>query len=171
SVITKVYFPREIVPIAVVIANAVNFTLALAVLVPFLLLFGLGASWQWVLFPLVLVAQTLFTSGLALLLAGLNVYFHDIEMIMETLLLAWFFLTPVVYDLSQLSHVGILAPARVIPILNPVASYIGAYREIFVTHAPPGPFFLGRAAASGVICFVVGYAAFVRMSRGFGDVL
>jgi homopolymeric O-antigen transport system permease protein len=172
QLVTKVYFPREILPISAVLVNGVNFLLALLVLIPVTIIFGIAPDPLWILFPVVLISQTLFTLGITFLVAGLNVFYRDTAYIVDVLLLAWFFLTPVFYDIRQVfnatndNEIGAVVLA-----LNPMAAYVTSYRAIFLTHTPPDGLALAAYVVVGLVVCLVGYAAFVRMSRTFGDVL
>lgn len=172
GLISKLYFPREVLPISAVLANTVNFIIALVLLLPVTILFGISPSWLWLYFPVILAAQLLFTLGVTLLVGATNVFFRDTQYIAEALLLAWFFLTPIFYDITQVFNDqsgGNLA--GLVLILNPVASFVNDYRSIFLTHTAPDPAALIRSLCIGGVTAAVGYATFVRMARDFGDVL
>lgn len=163
--IKKVAFPRELLPLALVLSNGVNFLLAV---VPFLVLAALSGRWphpMLALLPFVVVVQILFLSGVAMFLGCLNVYFRDTEQIVDVLILAWFILTPVFYSVEELSQ----QYARWIYILNPMASIISAYRLIFYHHAPMDVFFMLRMTIQAVVIFAIGYAFFLRRSRDFAE--
>jgi ABC-type polysaccharide/polyol phosphate export permease len=163
--IKKVNFPRELLPLSTVLSNGVNFLLALIPLVVIATLSGKPPSWLIVLVPLVMAVQLLFLTGLALFFGCLNVYFRDTEPIMDVLILAWFFLTPVFYSLEDLGGPN----ARLLYILNPMASIISTYRLIFYHQAPPDPAFLLRMGAQAVIVFAIGYWFFQRHAADFGE--
>jgi len=180
--IKKVFFPRELLPISVVLSSMINYLLALPVLFVLIALIHpgyetsvglrpiLGPSLLWL--PLVIVTQFVFLSGLALFLSALNVFFRDTEVIMDVLVTAWFFLTPVVYRLENLAK-----STEVIDWmyrLNPMAALIGAYRKIlyfgeFGSIQDIGGLLRTLATASAVL--VLGYLFFMRFSRQFGEEL
>ena len=178
--IKKVYFPREVLPIAVVLSNLVNFLLALIVLFAMLFAFGINLSRWALLLPLIIVIQLLFTLGLAFVLSTLNVFYRDTSVIMEVVLLAWFFLTPVFYPIDILPQqrvlFGLELPIRRLAyVLNPMGSLVSAYRDILwgsLEGGPPGPpalDFLARTATTALIILAVGYWVFIRYSRVFGE--
>jgi ABC-type polysaccharide/polyol phosphate export permease len=170
--VSKVNFPRETLPLAVVLSNGVNFLLALAVLLPLLLLFGITPSETWLLLPTVMVGQLFFVIGVSLVVASVNVHFRDTEYIADILLLAWLFLTPIFYDISQVfTPSDGVSPADVLLLLNPMAAYITQYREILLLHTVPDPVLLARSIAIGLVTCAVGMRLFNRLARGFGDVL
>lgn len=178
--IKKVYFPREVLPLSAVLANLVNFSLALVVLFVMLYAAGIGLTRWVILLPLVMLVQLAFTLGLAFLLSTLNVFYRDTAMIMDVLLLAWFFLTPVMYPMeilpAQSVVFGLTIPVqRLTYILNPMASLVASYRSILygsIQGGPPGPpaldFFL-RTAVTSFIVLLLGYWVFARYRATFGE--
>jgi len=134
-IIKKVYFPRELIPMAAVLANLVNILLTFVVLAIFLYAFDLGLTVHALWIPALLLTQVLFTMGLVFILSAFNVFYRDVIMILDVLMLAWFFLTPLVYPLEQLGSsqtvLGItFNPAVVMRWLNPMASIIDGYRTV-----------------------------------------
>ena len=174
--VKKVYFPREILPISTVLSNFVHFLLALIVLVAVMLVSGTPLTVWALILPLVIAIQLIFTLGLAFFLSAINVYFRDTAQILDVLMLAWFFLTPVVYSTDRIPQskiiFGVDVPVqRLAYILNPMASLIASYRVILSNGAPPDLGFLLRTVVTAVICLVLGYLFFMRASRNFGEVL
>lgn len=167
ALVMKVYFPREVLPLSAVLSNAVNFVLALIALFAMIFIFHVHLSATLLFLPVILLIQIIFASGLALILAALTVFYRDVEIITETVLLAWFFLTPVFYRMDDLFP----AYSRLMYIANPMASIIAAYRDILYLGGMPGLDFLGRTAATSVICLAGGYTFFRYSARRFGEEL
>jgi lipopolysaccharide transport system permease protein len=168
--IKKVYFPREVLPISVVLSNLMNFLLALIVLFGMIGVFRVGLTRWALLLPVVIVLQMIFTMGVALFLSTLNVFYRDTQVIMEVVMLAWFFVTPVFYPVSILPQsytlLGItLDVQRLVYILNPMASIIASYRVILYTGAAPALDFLTRTALTSVAVLLLGYLFFVRYAN------
>ena len=176
NLVKKVYFPREVLPIAAVLSQLTNFLLAFVVLFVALVVFRSNFSpWLWML-PLVIAIQTLFTIGVALILSTLNVFYRDTVMIMEVVMLAWFFLTPVVYSVNLLPNtvmVGniVLHPQRLIYILNPMASLIAIYRDLLYWGYRTDLDFFIRTGVTAVIVLIAGYLFFLRYRDRFGEEL
>jgi lipopolysaccharide transport system permease protein len=178
--IKKVYFPREILPTALIMSNLVNFCLALVALFAVILLFRINLTWWLLLLPLVIAVQALFTLGLAFFLSAINVFYRDTEVIMDVVVMALFFMTPVFYPIERLPQsfvaFGIDLPVqRLMYIVNPMASLIASYRSILYGSyigGPPGPpaldFFL-RTAVTALVFFIAGYLFFSHRSRRFGE--
>ena len=163
--IKKVAFPRELLPLSVVLSNGVNFVLALIPLFVLAWVYGKPPSLYLLLLPIVMVVQLLFLTGLALFLSALNVYFRDTESIIDVLMLAWFFLTPVFYSVDDLSQ----EYSRLIYILNPMASFISLYRLIFYYQSPTDLAFFVRMIAQALLVFAIGYAFFLWRAPDFGE--
>jgi ABC-type polysaccharide/polyol phosphate export permease len=176
NLVKKVYFPREALPVAAVLSQLTNFLLAFVVLFIALLVFRAQFSpWLWTL-PLVIAIQTIFTIGVALILSTLNVFYRDTVMIMEVVMLAWFFLTPVVYSLNMLPNTVTLGgvvihPQRLLYILNPMASLIAIYRDLLYWGYRTDLDFFIRTGATALVVLVVGYLFFLRYRDRFGEEL
>lgn len=174
ALVKKVYFPREVLPLSTVLSNLVNFLLALLVLFAMLFLFRIPLT-KWVLWlPFVMVTQVIFTLGLGLLLAAVNVFYRDTAVIMGVVLQAWFFLTPVFYPIDILPTERYVAGLnlnlhRLTYILNPMASVVSSYRVILYHGAPPALNFMLRTFATAVAVLVLGYLIFSRYSGAFGE--
>lgn len=174
NLVKKVYFPREILPIATVLAQLVNFLLALLVLFFLLIVFKMPLSPRWWMLPIVILLQTLFSIGLALILSAVNVYYRDTMMIMDVIIMAWFFLTPVFYPLDILPNnyevLGLtLDVHRLMYILNPMASLINTYRDLLYLGTYTELDFFLRTAVTSIAMLVLGYWIFVRLSPTFGE--
>lgn len=174
--IKKVYFPREVLPLATVLSNMINFLIALPVFFATAWILGVRLT-PWVfLVPFVLLVQVIFSVGIGLILATLNVFYRDTQIIMEVLMLAWFFVTPVIWDARVLPEVyafmGIALPIRrLVYILNPMASIIASYRDTLYWGTQPALDFFVRSAATAVIILIVGYLLFHRFSSLFAEEL
>ncbi len=174
NLVKKVYFPREALPIASVLANLVNFLLALVVLFVVLIIFRVHLSPYIWLLPVVILIQTCFVTGIALILATVNVFYRDTLMIMDVVMLAWFFLTPVFYAINVLPTSatvwGIhLDVHRLMYILNPMASLISTYRDLlYFGYRTDLDFFL-RTAVTALAVLVFGYWLCVRSSARFSE--
>lgn len=180
ALINKVYFPREALPISLVLSEGANFLLALPVLILIIVLAGIPLTVHALWLPVIILIQAAFALGMVFLLATANVFYRDTGLIMDVALLAWFFLTPVVYPMSNLETMTValgpyeVSAMRLSYILNPMASLVSSYRVILYgsLEGPPGPpdlFFLGRTALTALGVLVLGYWVFHRHSGAFGE--
>jgi ABC-type polysaccharide/polyol phosphate export permease len=182
ALLKKVYFPRELLPASAVFSNLVNFLFALVVLVIFLYAFGLGLTIHALWVPALLLTQLIFMLGLSFLLSALTVFYRDVLMILEVVILAWFFLTPIFYSLeiygaSQTLFGITFYPAQVMRWVNPMASIIDGYRTVLwgttLSNGPVSmnPIYLLRTFVTAVLTLVIGYAVFTRLDPLFGEKL
>ena len=165
--VQKVYFPREVLPISVVLANTVNFLLALLVIFPMIFLEGGTVTGTLLYLPIVVLNQVIFTLGVALFISAINVFYRDTGIIMETVLQAWFFMTPIIYRIEDV----LPEYARAMYILNPPASFIASYRDILYHGGITDLDFFLRTLATSVVVLVVGYIFFRSASRHFSEAL
>ncbi|MFM7175263.1 MAG: ABC transporter permease [Caldilinea sp.] len=172
--IKKVHFPTEVLPIATILANLVNFLLALLLLFAAILIFRIDFSpWIWLL-PAVILIQTMFTLGIVFFLSTLQVYYHDTLIVMDVVMLAWFFLTPVFYSANMLPVSYTVAGftvdiQRLVYILNPIASLVNMYRDLLYWGYRTDLDFFLRTFLTSVVVLVAGYWFFVRHSANFSE--
>jgi ABC-type polysaccharide/polyol phosphate export permease len=172
--IKKVYFPREILPLSAVLANLVNFLLALIPLFAMMLLFQAPFTVYLLLLPVVILVQLAFTLGVAFFVSCLNVFFRDTGVIMDVVLFAWFFLTPVFYPMQKIPQskeiMGLTVDVqRIMYIINPMSSIIATYRSLLYDGLPPAPDFLFRTVVTVLLILVLGYLFFARYAPRFGE--
>lgn len=123
SLITKVKFPRIILPLSTVVSNSINYILSLFVLILFLPVLGSSFSIKLLLLLPLFLLTFVFVLGLSLFLATCNVYFKDTPHILSVFMMAWFFMTPIIYPFSQIPE-----KFREIAYLNPMTVLIDFYR-------------------------------------------
>jgi ABC-type polysaccharide/polyol phosphate export permease len=172
--IKKVYFPREVLPLSLVLGNLVNFLIALPVFFLLALVMGSPITWWVLMLPFIILIQLFFTLGVGLITSTLNVFYRDTRHILDVLLLAWFFLTPIFYPITTIPEqhtlLGVAFNPRVwLRRLNPMASIIASYQDVLYWGAPTGVDFLLRTALTSLLVLVVGYLVFLRYSSRFGE--
>jgi lipopolysaccharide transport system permease protein len=164
--ITKVYFPRLVVPISSVISGIVDFVLAFAVLLGMMLYFGILPTLNVIWLPLLLLLAFVTALGVGMWLSALNVEFRDIRYVLPFLTQFWMFATPIVYPSSLLSE-----PWRTIYGLNPMAGVVEGFRwALLGTQTAPGPIVIVSAMAA-VIILVGGAFYFRKMEKTFADLV
>lgn len=176
NLVKKVYFPRLLLPSAVTAANLINYLLSLVVqfaIVAVMLHLKGGALSAWSLaVPVLILYHALFNLGLALLVGAANVYFRDTQHLVGVLLSAWFFMSPVMYNLSFVERFASASPLLVnLYLLNPMAVILTGYRTLILGT----PFPLSAWAAGGALLapliLVGAYALFQSSQRYFSDML
>ena len=166
TLVTKVRFPREIVPFSAISANALTALAMLVIAVPLCLVFPQGSAVTLVMVPVVLVLIFGMTLGLGLLLAGLNVYFRDVEHIITAIGLPWFFLTPIFYTFASVSQT--VTQEWVLTVLhygNPIAPGIIALQDALFWGTWPAWGDLLYTAVAAVVFLGIGLWAFTRLKR------
>ncbi len=165
NLISKVYFPRLIIPLASIGAGLIDFAIATLVLLLLMIFYGVGWSVNLLAAP-VLVVAVLFTAlGIGTFLSALNVAYRDFRYVIPFLIQLWMFATPVVYPAS-------LVPEKWqwILYLNPMAGLIEGFRSAFLGR--PFDFeALGISFTVAVIVFLVGVAYFEKVERRFADII
>lgn len=158
----KVYVPKIVFPVAAVLANLVNFLLSLIPLAFFFWLFDHPLHLTWLYLPVPLAGLILFATGCGLVVATINVFFRDMGHILEVFLRAYFFLSPIIYDLKHIDP-----RYHVLLLWNPMLYILDGFRDaLFYGELPPaGSAFL--SVAVGLVALTVGYALFRRYQDSF----
>ena len=169
NLIKKVLFPAEVLPLVAVLSNMIHFALALPIVAVFLVYYGHipdAAGLLW--FPVAVLVQLIFTSGIALVLAALTVHFRDIRDILANVLMLWFFATPIIYPWSQKE----VEAFRRFFDLNPFTHLAVSYQEILFFEGPVGHWrWLLALGVASVGVFLAGYWLFDRLRDSFAEVV
>jgi ABC-type polysaccharide/polyol phosphate export permease len=164
SLVTKVYFPREVLPTAAVLTKLVDLFFGFVILAAMMLYYGQAPEATSFWFPLIFSIHLVFTLGLTFPLAALNLYFHDVRFLVGVALTLWFYMTPILYPIDTV-------PDKYIWIfdINPNAVFINAYRRVILYGEEPELSKMLIGAGVAIVTFVVGYYIFKKMEPGFAD--
>jgi lipopolysaccharide transport system permease protein len=166
NLVTKIYFPREVLPIAAMLARLMDFGVAAVLVIIMLIIFQVPAfPLGWLFLPLILAIELMLILGLGLACAALNVFYRDVRSFLILGLQLWFYASPIIYPVS-------LVPEwlRQIYFLNPMAGIITAYRAVLLDGQLPGPY-LAVAGVISLVIFVAGYWFFKRVEFQFADIV
>jgi lipopolysaccharide transport system permease protein len=165
NVLTKVYFPRLILPIASVLAGLVDFAIAFGVLIAMMLHYDAVPGWGVVTLPLFTLLALATALAVGLWLSVLNVNYRDVRYTIPFLAQFWLFITPVAYSSS-------LVPEKWQAIygINPMAGVVDGFRWALLGKTPPGPMLLVSVAVA-VLLLAGGLFYFRRMEKTFADVI
>lgn len=130
DLIKKVYFPREIIPLSMLISNLISFLIMMIIVIIFLLIFGVAISEYIIFLPFIIILNTLFIIGIILITSSLQVFYRDMKYIIEMILVFWFYLNPMFYPLSLVAEVS--PKFLFVYMLNPLACLITFYRIILL---------------------------------------
>lgn len=174
NLVKKAAFPRVMLPLSIVLANFVNLALSLGVVWIYVRLAGeISGAWYWL--PLALVTQVAFCLGISLVLSALNVFFRDVQHLVGVVAMAWFFMTPVIYDASLIEKVT-SNPATLFWLtqlfyLNPMTGLLALYRATLIGAPVPGLYLLIPSLLVAWLVCVAGCAVFTRFQGRFADEL
>ena len=164
ALVTKVYFAREVLPMAAVLVALFDFLVASSVLAVLMVWFRVGITWTALALPLIIVVQLAFTAGIALLFAMANLFYRDLRHLTDVLLTVWMFCTSVVYPVDQVG--GRLG--RVMA-LNPMTPIIDAYRSVLLRGELPAATPFAASAFIALAVLAIGWLAFHRAEPRFAE--
>ena len=164
NLVTKVYFPREILPFSAVLVSLFDFIVASTVLGLLMWYYGIDVGWSVAFIPVIVLVQLAFTAGLALLVSMAHLFYTDVKHIFELVLTVWMFATAVLYPVERIGGTA----GRVLQ-LNPMTPIIDAYRDVLLrgTLPEPGPF--AAAAAVAIVTFLMSWILFHRAEFRFAE--
>ncbi|HUN25889.1 MAG TPA: ABC transporter permease [Steroidobacteraceae bacterium] len=166
NLLTKIYFPRFMLPAAVTLSGLVDFFVGSLLLIGFIAYYHISIGWIALLWPALVVLMVLLALAISLFLAALNVKYRDVKYAVPFAVQLWMFATPVIYPTS-------LVPARFQPYLalNPATGLIEAFRHILAPSTPMRWDLLGISAAATLVAILAGFAFFQRTERSFADLI
>jgi len=167
NLLTKVYFPRLVIPIAAVLGGLVDLGISFLVLLALMAAYGIAPTWHVVFLPLFVLLALATAVAVSLWLSALNVLYRDVQYVIPFLVQLWMFVSPVIYPISSIPA----GPLRVAFALNPMTGVIGGFRwALLGQQFPPGGY-LWISLAVVVALLLGGIVYFKRMERVFADVV
>lgn len=166
NLVQKIYFPRMVLPISTVVTAFVNMLLSELVVFAVLLISGFGISRYILALPIVWLVQFLFVLGIVLFVSALTVYIRDLAHILDIVVMAWFYATPIVYPPEMIP-----AQFSFLTYLNPMYGIIDGYRNILYYKCLPDFSTMALAFGLGVATIFIGGFVFQRLQRGFAEEL
>jgi len=163
--ITKVYFPRMIIPGAAVAAGLVDFAIAFVILVLLMFYYGVGITLNILMFPVMVLLTTLLALGTGMWLSALNVKYRDVRFALPFMVQLWMYLSPVIYPTSFLP-----VKLRSLLLLNPMTGIIEGFRSALLGR----PFnWIALAISTVITLILLIYASysFRRMEKSFADIV
>jgi ABC-type polysaccharide/polyol phosphate export permease len=162
--LTKVAFPREILPLAAVLARLVDVGVSHGVLLLIMAWYRVPLGWTLLLLPIPLAIELAFLLGLGFLLSAANLFYRDVAQLLTVVLSLWIFLTPVVYPLGQV-------PLAYRPWIaaNPMTPVVSGFRSLVVEGRLPDPAPLLTSAAIALATLLVGYVVFKHLEPLFAE--
>ena len=166
SMITKVYFPRLVVPMASVLSGVVDFMIAFVVLLGMMVYFNIRpTSVVWTL-PFFIILALMTALGAGLWLSALNVIFRDVGYVIPYLTQFWFFVTPIIYSSTEVT-----GNWQIIYALNPMVGVVNGFRWALLGTETGPSFTLAVSAGISLVVLISGMFYFRRMERTFADMV
>lgn len=165
SLITKVYFPRVIIPAAAVLAGLLDFAIAFLLLIPLLLYYDIEVTWKILLLPLFILQATLLALGAGMWLSALNVKYRDVRYALPFVIQLWLFASPVIYPASMMPDRW-----RWVLALNPMTGIIESFRASLFGHEFPVATIL-PAVVITIVILLYSFFAFRRAEDSFADIV
>jgi len=166
GLVKRVPMPRELLPISTVLANALHFLIQIGLLVVLVLFAGYGVNKYWLLLPVIFLLELIFVCGLSLVTAALNVYFRDMQYVVESATTVLFWLVPIFYSFSMIP-----SEYRSIYLYNPIAAVVLACRAIMMEGRMPPSSLLIKLPLVSFGFLIFGFFFFRRLKRKFADYL
>lgn len=162
NIVKKVYFPREILPISIVTSEAINFVISTAIILVFVLVYGVGISKYLLFYPLVLLVQYFLLIGISFIVSSVTVFFRDLQHFIGIGLQLLFYATPIVYAPGQIPE-----SFQWIIKYNPMTYTINGYRNIFYYKQMPELKSLAIVFGISIILCIIGYKLFHNLQKKF----
>lgn len=166
NLVTKIYIRREILTLSSVISSLISSFFEFLVLLPLLIILGIGLSATFLLFPFIHILFLMIVYGTGLILASLFVYYRDLNQIWDLILQVGFFLSPIFYPLSYVPQ-----KYAFYYMLNPITVLINMYRAIILDGTLPGMYDIIYVFMVGSVLLFAGTVLFKKLSRGFAEVI
>jgi lipopolysaccharide transport system permease protein len=166
DIIKKIYFPREILPLAAMLARLIDLFVAAILLILLILFFRVPLfPTGWLFLPVILIIQAVLITGLGLALAAANAFYRDVQPLAQLGIQLWFYASPIIYPVSMVPD-----SLRPFYFLNPMAGILEAYREVLLNQSMPGSYLYITGAVS-LIVFIAGYWFFKRVEFQIVDIV
>lgn len=162
--IKAIFFPREILPLSIVLSSLFHFLITFIFVFPILMIYGYFPQWSYVSLPAIIFFQSLFIFGLSLFLSSIHVFFRDLRYILDVILMAWFWLTPIAYPIS-------LIPDKYLFFyrLNPMTLFVTAYREVLLDGGLPAPKYWIAIFIATLGSLVLGYLPYLKVKKRLAE--
>lgn len=167
EMIKKIYFPREVLPLACVTSNFINMLFCFILVFAVLIFSGIGVSVRALFFlPVVMIVEYVMALGFTLAISAATVYFKDLEHIVTVILMAWIYLTPILYSFD-------IIPEKIVWIfkINPMAHVIEAYHSVLYWKQVPTGMGLLYSIVFAVVILILGEFIFARLNDNFAEEL
>jgi ABC-type polysaccharide/polyol phosphate export permease len=163
NVVTKIYFPKEIFPLAAVLASLFDLVIASGAIIIFLFVARVGVSAQLAWVPLLLVILVIMVAGVGMILSAASLFFRDVKYVVEVFLTFGIFFTPVFYDVHMLGSKGKWL------LLNPIAPILEGLSDCVVRHQAPDLSWFAYSTGFALTALLAGFVFFKHLEPAFAE--
>jgi len=165
SIVSKVAFPREILPFSIILVSLLDFLIAASIFVVLLVYYQIPIGSAALFVPAIVIAQMALITGISLLTASVYVRYRDVRFIVPIVLQMWFFINPIFYSTQNVPQ-----QFQLLYYFNPMAVFIGAFRSVIFLNQLPDLVSFGIASGVSLLVLLIGYAVFKKAESKFADI-
>lgn len=166
SLVQKIYFPREVLPVSAMLARLADFGVAAILVVILILIYQVQLTFLGILIlPLIVLIQITLVLGMGLITSALNVFYRDVQPLLALGTQLWFYASPIIYPVTLVPE-----NLRTFYYLNPMAGILEAYRDVILRGSTPG-YYLWVSAGSALLILIGGNLFFKRVEHLFADIV
>jgi len=166
GLVKKVYFPREVLPLATVVSSLVDFVISALILVVMMIIYRIIPSWHLVFVPLLFLVQVAMAMAFALISSAMTVVFRDLQFVIPFLTQLLMYASPVIYTVRNLRP-----DLKLLMFLNPITGVIEGYRSILIYHQITNMIYLVISIGFTLVLLIGSYNLFKRIERYLADVI
>lgn len=166
NLVSKIYFPREVLPLSAIMVSFIDFVIAASIFVLLVLYYQVPIGATILLVPLILLVQILLTFAISLAGSAVMVFYRDVRFVIPLALQLWMYASPIIYPVT-------VVPEWLRPFyfLNPMAVLIDSYRRVILLNQMPDWLYLGLATVISILLTIAAYLYFKRAERQFADLI
>jgi len=169
NLVTKTYFPREVLPLGVIGAALFDYLIASSIFVFLLIYYQVPVTIYFLWIPVFLIIQIFLMLGIILIGSALTVFYRDVRFVVPLGIQLWMYATPIIYPLDLVEKA--VPQFRTLYTLNPMVGIVESYRNVILRGLPPNFNDLGLAALVSFVLFIGGYIMFKRLEVLFNDLI
>ncbi len=166
NLVTKIYFPREIIPLSGVAINFIDYLIGLLLYFVMLAIYKVPLTWNFLWLLPLLAMLVVYTTSVCLLLAALNVYYRDVKLATTFIIQFLFFATPVIYSIDAVDNRW-----KMLLFLNPLTFIVENMRRVTIEGRAIVLWQLGLELLGIIVLYIIIYRIFIRIERAFADVI
>ena len=166
NLITKIYFPREIIIYSIILANGFDFLIAASIYAVMMIYYGVIVNWTILLMPLLIFIQMILTVGVSLLASAVNVKYRDVGYVLPFGLQLWMYACPIIYPISSIPD-----SYKLWYMINPMAGIIYSFRGILTQGIQPDFVNLGISILITAVVVILSYKYFKKAEVYFADII